>query len=131
MVIVDTSVWIDYFNGHDNPETNWLELHLDQDRMGLTTIILSEILQGLTGEKTAVLVAAELRQFHIFEASSVPLAVKAAANYRALRRRGKTVRKTIDVLIATFCIEEHHTLLHRDRDFDVFEELLRLKVVHP
>ncbi|MSO52833.1 MAG: PIN domain nuclease, partial [Acidobacteria bacterium] len=55
----------------------------------------------------------------------------AAKNYRTLRRRGKTVRKTIDVLIATFCIEEQHSLLHRDRDFDAFEELLGLNVVHP
>jgi predicted nucleic acid-binding protein len=131
MVIVDTSVWIDYFNGHENRETDWLESRLDQDRLGLTTIILSEILQGLSDEKTAKLVEAELRQFEIFEASSVSLAVQAAKNYRVLRRRGKTVRKTIDVFIATFCIEGQHSLLHRDRDFDAFEELLGLSVVHP
>ncbi|MFA5907912.1 MAG: PIN domain nuclease [Vicinamibacterales bacterium] len=130
MVIVDTTVWIDYFNGTDNAETNWLELRLDQDRLGLTTIILSEILQGIRDEKTAVLVEADLLQFAIFEASSRTLAVQAARNYRTLRRRGKTVRKTIDVLIATFCIEEQHSLLHRDRDFDAFEELLGLSVVH-
>ncbi len=130
MVIVDTTVWIDYFNGTDNAETNWLELRLDQDRLGLTTIILSEILQGIRDEKTAGLVEADLLQFAIFEASSRTLAVQAAMNYRTLRRRGKTVRKTIDVLIATFCIEEQHSLLHRDRDFDPFEELLGLAVVH-
>lgn len=130
MVIVDTTVWIDYFNGTDNAETNWLELRLDQDRLGLTTIILSEILQGIRDEKTAGLVEADLLQFAIFEASSRTLAVQAARNYRTLRRRGKTVRKTIDVLIATFCIEEQHSLLHRDRDFDAFEELLGLSVVH-
>ena len=59
------------------------------------------------------------------------LAIQAAANYRALRKRGKTPRKTIDVLVATFCIAEQHSLLHRDRDFDPFEELLGLSVVHP
>jgi predicted nucleic acid-binding protein len=131
MVIVDTSVWIDYFNGQENPETNWLELRLDQERLGLTTVILSEILQGIRDEKTANLVEAELMQFAIFEASSRTLAVAAARNYRTLRRRGRTVRKTIDVLIATFCIEEQHSLLHRNRDFDAFEELLGLSVVHP
>lgn len=130
MVIVDTTVWIDYFNGTDNAETNWLELRLDQDRLGLTTIILSEILQGIRDEKTAGLVEADLLQFAIFEASSPTLAVQAARNYRTLRRRGKTVRKTVDVLISTFCIEEQHSLLHRDRDFDPFEELLGLSVVH-
>ena len=131
MVIVDTTVWIDYFNGNDNAETDWLERRLDQDRLGLTTIILSEILQGIRDEKSAALVEAELLQFAIFEASSRTLAVHAAKNYRTLRRRGKTVRKTIDVLIATFCIEEQHSLLHRNRDFDAFEELLGLSVVHP
>ena len=131
MVIVDTSVWIDYLNGVENAESNWLEWHLDQQRLGLTTIILTEILQGLDDEKTASLVEAELRQFEIFEGVSRGLAVQAARNYRKLRRRGKTPRKTIDVLIATFCIEEQHSLLHRDRDFDPFEELLGLSVIHP
>ena len=131
MVIVDTSVWVDYVNGLENPETNWLEARLDQDRLGLTTIILTEILKGIGDEKTASLVVAELRQFAIFEGMGQSLAVQAAANYRALRKRGKAPRKTIDVLIATFCIEEQHSLLHRDRDFDPFEELLGLSVVHP
>lgn len=131
MVIVDTSVWIDYFNGLETAEADWLEVHVDQQRLGLTTIILSEVLQGIDNEKSAALVEAELLQFEIFEASSRALAVKAAKNYRTLRRRGKTVRKTIDVLIATFCIEGRHSLLHRDRDFDAFEELLGLSVVRP
>lgn len=131
MVIVDTSVWVDYFNGLENPHTNWLDARLDQERLGLTTIILTEVLQGIRDEKTAALVVAELRQFAIFEGLSQPLAVQAASNYRLLRKRGKTVRKTIDVLIATFCIEQQHSLLHRDRDFDPFEELLGLSVVQP
>ena len=131
MVIVDTSVWVDYFNGVENAESNWLEWHLDEQRLGLTTIILSEILQGLGDEKTAALVEAELLQFEIFEGTSRKLAVQSARNYRTLRNHGKTARKTVDVLIATFCIEEPHSLLHRDRDFDPFEELLGLSVIHP
>ena len=131
MVIVDSSVWIDYLNGVENPESDWLEWHVDQQRLGLTTIILTEVLQGIGDEKTAGMVYRELQQFEIFVASSASLAVAAGRNCRTLRRRGKTVRKTIDVLIATFCIEERHSLLHRDRDFDPFEQLLGLSVVHP
>jgi predicted nucleic acid-binding protein len=131
MVIVDSTVWIDYLNGVENPETDWLEEQVDRQRLGLTTIILTEVLQGLRDEKTATLVYRELEQFEIFTASNAALSVQAARNYRMLRRRGKTVRKTVDALIATFCIEDQHSLLHRDRDFDPFEEFLGLSVVHP
>jgi predicted nucleic acid-binding protein len=131
VVIVDSTVWVDYFNGLHNPETEWLEVQLDQQRLGLTTIILCEVLQGVRDERKALAVATDLMKLEVFEMPSVVLAVQAAKNYRSLRRRGRTVRKTIDVLIATFCIEERHALLHRDRDFDPFEELLGLSVVHP
>jgi predicted nucleic acid-binding protein len=131
VVIVDTTVWIDYFNGHNNPETDWLDLRLDQDRLGITTIILSEVLRGVRDERRAVDVEHELLKLEVFEAGSVALAVEAARNYRTLRGHGKTVRKTIDVLIATFCLQSGHSLLHRDRDFDPFETLLGLSVIHP
>jgi predicted nucleic acid-binding protein len=131
VVIVDSTVWVDYFNGLHNPETEWLEVQLDQQRLGLTTIILCEVLQGVRDERKALAVGTDLMKLEVFEMPSVVLAVQAAKNYRTLRRRGRTVRKTIDVLIATFCIEDRHALLHRDRDFDPFEELLGLSVVHP
>jgi predicted nucleic acid-binding protein len=131
VVIVDSSVWIDYFNGEHNPETDWLDAQLDRQRLGLTTIILSEVLHGVRDERVATHVESELLKLEVFEATSVSLAVEAARNYRALRALGKTVRKTIDVLIATFCIQAGHSLLHRDRDFDPFEELLNLVVIHP
>ena len=131
MVIVDSTVWVDYFNGQHNPETDWLDARLDQERLGLTTIILTEVLQGIRDERRAADVQKALLEFEVFEAASAELAVDAARNYRALRGRGKTVRKTIDVLIATFCLREGHSLLHRDRDFDPFEDLLGLSVVHP
>ncbi len=131
MVIVDSTVWVDYFNGQQTPETDWLDTRLDQERLGLTTIILSEVLQGVRDDRAAAHVEKELLKLEVFEAASVTLAVEAARNYRALRRRGKTVRKTIDVLIATFCLLEAHSLLHSDRDFDPFEEWLGLKVIHP
>jgi predicted nucleic acid-binding protein len=131
VVIVDSTVWIDYFNGQHNPETDWLDARLDQERLGLTTIILTEVLQGIRDERRAAEVQKALLELEVFEAADADLAVDAARNYRALRGRGKTVRKTIDVLIATFCLREGHSLLHRDRDFDPFEELLGLSVVHP
>jgi predicted nucleic acid-binding protein len=130
VVIVDSTVWVDYFNGLPNPETDWLDGQLDQQRLGLTTIIVCEVLQGLRQERKAIAVATALRQFEVFEMPNLAVALQAARNYRTLRSRGRTVRKTVDVLIATFCIEEQHSLLHRDRDFDPFEELLGLSVVH-
>jgi len=131
VVIVDSTVWVDYFNGRHNRETDWLDEQLTEQRLGLTTLILCEVLQGLRDERRAALVEAELTGLEIFESGSVELAVQAARNYRALRSRGKTVRKTVDVLIATFCLQDQHSLLHRDRDFDVFEQLLGLSVIHP
>jgi predicted nucleic acid-binding protein len=131
VVIVDSTVWVDYFNGQHNPETDWLDTQLDQQRLGLTTIILAEVLQGVHDERTAARVERELLKLEVFEETSAALAVKAARNYRTLRIRGRTVPKTIDVLIATFCLQEEHSLLHRDRDFDPFEALLGLHVIHP
>ena len=131
MVIVDSSVWIDFLNGVTNPETQWLDLRIDHDRMGLTTLILTEVLRGLRDDREAAAVLSELQQFEIVDAHDIALAVEAAAHYRHLRQRGQTVRKTVDLLIATYCIRDDHALLHRDRDFDVFESELGLQVVHP
>lgn len=131
MVIVDTSVWIDFLNGTTTPETQWLDLRLDTDRFGLTTIILAEVLQGLRDDREAALVEAELLRFEVVQIPDARLAAAAARNYRALRARGRTIRKTIDCLIATYCIEHGHALLHTDRDYDAFEEHLGLTVVRP
>lgn len=130
MVIVDTTVWVDYFRGITNPETDWLDAELDRQRLGLTDIILSEVLQGVRDESTATDVERRLLKLEVFTSGGVDLAREAARNYRILRNRGLTVRKTIDCLIATFCIREGHSLLHRDRDFDPFERYLDLLVVH-
>jgi len=131
MVIVDTTVWIDYFRAVSNPETEWLGDELGRQRLGLTDVILCEVLQGVRDERTAVKVERQLLKLQVFQSGGVELASDAARNYRLLRSRGRTVRKTIDCLIATFCIHEQHALLHRDRDFDPFEQLLELAVVHP
>lgn len=131
MVIVDTSVLVDYLNGVTNPETEWLDLELDRQRLGLTTIIMTEVLQGLRDEREAAAVQSALRDFAISERYEIDLAVEAARNYRQLRNAGCTVRKTVDLLIATHCIRHGHSLLHRDRDFDACERHLGLSVIHP
>ena len=131
MVVVDTTVWVDYLQGVRNPETDWLDQELDRQRLALTDVILCEVLQGLSDDAIARQIEDLLLRFEVFATGGVDLAREAARNYRALRRRGRTVRKTIDCLIATFCIREGHSLLHRDRDFDAFEKFLELSVVHP
>ena len=131
MVVVDTTVWVDYLNGVSTPETEWFEREAPRQRLGLLDLMVCEILQGLSTDEEAARVLRHLRRFEIAEIGGVELAAAAARNYRRLRLRGRTVRKTIDCLIATFCIERDHLLLHHDRDFDAFEEVLDLQVVHP
>jgi predicted nucleic acid-binding protein len=129
MVIVDTTVWIDYFGGGINDQTIWLDREVGRQRLGLTDIILCEVLQGVRSDTAFMQVRRELSQFQLFDTGGNELAVRAAQNYRTLRRQGYTVRTTIDCLIATFCLEFGHSLLHRDRDFDPFEKNLGLLVV--
>jgi predicted nucleic acid-binding protein len=131
VVIVDTTVWVDYLQGVNNLETDWLHAELDRQRLGLTDVLLCEVLQGLRDDFVANDVERKLLKLDVFETGGIELAREAARNYRALRSRGHTVRKTIDCLIATFCLREHHSLLHRDRDFDPFEKFLDLLVIHP
>ena len=131
MVIVDTTVWIDYLSGAATPEVEWLDREVTQRRLGLLDLIVCEILQELSTDEDATRVLRQLRRFEIFETGGLELAVAAAHNYRQLRQRGRTVRKTIDCLIATFCLRGGHALLHVDRAFDAFENQLGLEVVHP
>jgi predicted nucleic acid-binding protein len=130
VVIVDTTVWIDYLRGTENAETRWLDRELQRQRLGVTDLVLCEVLQGIRDQGTFARVKADLLKFQVFDSGGVELAVAAAQNYRELRRRGYTVHKTIDCLIATLCLEARHELLHRDRDFDCFEKVLGLRVVH-
>jgi predicted nucleic acid-binding protein len=129
VVIVDTTVWIDYFGGVKNAESDWLDREIPQQRLGLTDVILCEVLQGIREEASFARVLRELRRFEVFETGGAELAIAAARNFRRLRQRGYTVRKTIDCWIATFCIRDGHALLHRDRDFEPFELVLGLRVV--
>lgn len=130
MVIVDTTVWIDYLRGAQNPESQWLNSEMGNQRLALTDIILCEVLQGVADDNSFNDVKRDLLQFEIFATVGVEFALAAAQNFRALRQRGHTVRRTVDCLIATFCIVEGHSLLHKDRDFDPFERFLGLIVLH-
>jgi len=127
MVIVDTTVWVDYFRGTKNSQTDWLDRELDRRRIGLTDLILCEILQGLPAERQARLALTALGRFEIYSMGGTELAVAAARNFRFLRARGRVVRKTVDCLIASFCFGQGFELLHSDRDYEPFVEFLGLK----
>jgi predicted nucleic acid-binding protein len=131
VTIIDTTVWIDYLGGSVNPHTDWLDREFQRQPLGLTDLILCEVLQGIRDESTFRRIRRELSRFAIFPTGGEELAVASAQNYRLLRGRGNTIRKTIDCLIASFCLLDGHSLLHRDRDFDAFEQHLGLPVVHP
>lgn len=131
MIIVDTTVWVDYLRGTVSPHAEWFEANLAVERLGLTDLILCEVLQGVGTDTQFDAVQAELLRFEVHQTGTMGLAIEAAMNYRRLRAAGRTVRKTIDCLIATFCLVEGYALLHNDRDYDPFEEYLGLKVVHP
>jgi hypothetical protein len=131
VVIVDSTVWVDYLNGRSTRQTIWLDRELDRQRLGITDLILCEVLQGLRGEARVAEVKARLLSLEIYSTGGTELALAAADNHRTLRRRGRTPRTTIDGLIATFCLVNGHELLHNDRDYDSYEDLLGLRVVHP
>jgi len=129
MVLVDTSVWIDYFNGRENATTQTLDALLSTTPVVVGDLILMEVLQGFRDSRDYHVVRKLLMEFELRVLCSIPMALKAADYFRTLRGRGVTVRKTVDCLIATYCIEEHLPLLHNDRDFDPFVLHLKLEVV--
>jgi predicted nucleic acid-binding protein len=131
VVIVDSTVWVDLFNGRLDARTAWLKRAILDQEIGLTDLILCEVLQGLRADTAFRQVKSDLMEFEIFDSGGIELAIAAAENYRMLRSNGITIRKTIDCLIATVCIQKEHVLLHNDRDFDPFERHLGLKVIHP
>jgi len=131
VVIVDTTVWVDYLVGTQTPQADWLDAELGRQRLGLTDLTLCEVLQGVRNDRRFEDVRRELMKCEVFTTGGAKLAIAAARNYRTLRGRGRTVRRTLDCLIATFCLTHGHSLLHTDRDFDAFEQVLGLQVVHP
>jgi predicted nucleic acid-binding protein len=129
MVLADTAVWIDYFKGVVNWQTDRLDWLLGTHPVALGDLILIEILQGFDRESDFERARSFLSALPFYELGGYQLCLQAANNYRTLRRRGISVRKTIDVIIATGCIEWNLELLHNDRDFVPMEQILGLKVV--
>jgi len=131
MTIVDTSVLIDYLAGRVTPQTSWLQQNADAVLCGLTDLIVYEVLRGIRDDAQVAVVQEELGEFQQWPTLTPRLEIIAAENYRSLRKRGITIRKTVDCLVASFCIEHGHDLLHNDRDFEAFETHLGLQVLHP
>lgn len=130
MILVDSSVWIDYFNGVRAPATNRLDYLLTHEPLFIGDIILTEVLQGFTKDADFKYAKSLLSKLQFREMLGKDVALQSAINYRLLRKRGITIRKTLDVMIATFCVMHNFSLLHNDRDFRVMEQLLGLTTVN-
>ncbi len=117
MIVVDSSVWIDFLNSRDAPHVRRLQAGLGTDEIVIGDLMLCKILQGLDSERAARDVEAMLRRFDIVSMVGDAIAISAARNFRSLRRLGITIRKTIDLMIGTWCIEHRTALLHNDSDF--------------
>ena len=127
MIVVDSSVWIDYFTGNDSPEADHLDSLLGQELIAISDLVLTEVLQGFRADKDFREARDLLLSFHVVNMLDTTIALKSAANFRALRKLGLTVRKTVDSIIATYCIENRLPLLHSDKDFQPFHKHLNLK----
>lgn len=126
MIIVDSSVWIDYFNGVETTESNKLDTLLGVEQIAIGDLILTEVLQGFRSDEGYQTAKELLTSLQIFEMLGLNIAIKSVDNYRFLRKRGITIRKTADVIIATFCIENQNQLLFSDKDFIPFVNHLGL-----
>jgi len=126
VIVVDTSVWVDYFNGTPTPQTDRLDALLGEVPLAIGDVILIEVLQGFRADRDFRHARDLLSAFDCFPMLGEAAAIRCAEYYRTLRKRGVTVRKTADVIIATFCIAHGHALLYADRDFDPFAEHLGL-----
>jgi predicted nucleic acid-binding protein len=126
VIVVDSSVWIDFLNGRNAPHVKRLRAIIGTEEVIVGDLMLCEVLQGLDDERTAREVEGLMRRFEIVHMAGDAIAVEAARNFRSLRRRGITVRKTIDLLIGTWCIENRRSLLHNDSDFHPMARYLGL-----
>lgn len=129
MIVVDSSVWVDYFNGRKTPQTDWLDSAFGITPVIMGDLILTEVLQGFQNHKEFTIARDLLLGLPFMPMVGRTIALLSAENYRSLRRRGLTVRKTIDILIGTFCIYYQLTLLHDDRDFEPMVKFLGLKTI--
>ena len=129
MILVDSSVWVDYFNGVETLATKKLDSLLGLQPICTGDLILAEVLQGFRQDQDYKATKTLLCSLPMYSMLGVDLSLKSAENYRALRKQGFTIRKTIDTMIATFCIENDFLLLHSDKGFQPFQQLLGLQVV--
>jgi predicted nucleic acid-binding protein len=129
LCMVDTSVWVDFFAGRITPQTTILRGMLPSSNILITGLILTEVLQGFRENHIYENTKKYFRSIIFHNIAGKRIAVHSAENYRFLRRKGITIRKTIDVIIGTYCIDKGIALLHNDRDFDPMEQYLGLKVV--
>ncbi len=129
MILVDSSVWINHLNDTATNAVMRLRELIPSRPLLVGDLILCEVLQGLRSEREARLVERALRRFATISLLDPDLAAKAAANYRSLRTKGITIRKTVDLIIGTFCIEREHVLLHDDRDFEPMMRWLGLQTI--
>jgi predicted nucleic acid-binding protein len=129
LILVDSSVWIDYFRGTSTAQTERLDRLLDIEPLAVGDLILTEVLQGFESGRDFNAVRKMLTGLMVIELGGPEIAIQAAKNFRTLRRLGVTVRKTIDTVIATRCIESGYDLLHSDRDFDPFVRHLGLRAI--
>lgn len=129
MILVDSSVWIDYFNGTVTALTEKLDQLLEREPLAIGDLILTEVLQGLTDERDFNTARKMLTSLTVVDLGGQEIAIQAATNFRTLRKAGVTVRKTVDTVIAAWCIENGYELLHNDRDFEPFVKHLGLRVV--
>lgn len=129
MILVDSSVWIDYFRGVATPQSDRLDELLGRELLATGDIVLTEVLQGFSRDRDFNQAHRLLTSLTVVPIGGEDIAVQAARNFRTLRAQGVTVRKTIDILIATRCIQDGYALLYSDRDFDPFVEYLGLESV--
>jgi len=128
LILVDSSVWIAHLRGHRTSSTAKLEAEARRQPLLIGDLIVLEVLQGARNEEDAARIERALRRYSVVPLLSAELASRAARNYRTLRGRGITIRKTADIIIGTFCIENHHVLLHDDKDFVPMQQHLGLMV---
>ena len=129
MILIDSSVWVDYFSGIPTPQTDWLDSSLGNTPIIIGDLILTEVLQGFQSDKDFKIAKDLLLGIPYMAMGGQSLSLQSAINYRYLRKKGVTVRKTIDIIIGTFCIQNQLALLHCDRDFDPMVKFLGLEII--
>jgi len=128
MVVVDTTVWIDYVHGLETPHTNALDYELLHNQVIIGDLLITEFLQGFRNDRDFEAAKKIIDSLIYCDMLGYDIALKSAMNFRFLRKNGITIRKTADIIIGTFCIEHEIPLLHNDRDFDPMEKHLGLRV---